>query len=511
MCLVQDDARSTRRSEDVLASWQQPGASTVSATYTSSDEQFHGLLCIRAIATKRSELIALTSSFSSLIPPHSQIILTTNLAFLAVASSHIGRLRLVTQKLVLNMSLRRSSRITLLSSETNSSIGAKATTKKRAAEPTGLKTNGIKKPKSTATLKAAPTKSKEPLKARNAPDFKVPEIPATPKRKNTPKATTTLVPTLTPTPSLATILRDPSSTNDINDATSPPLDRPVEPHISNAILTTPHGTQVTAYPFDNTDPDSDLSPSKTPLPTPTATTGTLLTTAITHLTTLEPRLHSLTAAHPCNVFSPTGLAERIDPFQSLVSSIISQQVSTAAASSIKRKFIALFNTDTTDPHVWPAPEVVSKVEIEHLRTAGLSQRKAEYISGLASKFATGELSARQLLRASDEEVMSSLIAVRGLGKWSVEMFSCFGLKRMDVFSTGDLGVQRGMARFYGYDTQKLNKAKRAEGRPKGSGKWKYMSEEEMLERSEVFRPYRSLFMWYMWKVGDVDVGSVLDG
>lgn len=76
-----------------------------------------------------------------------------------------------------------------------------------------------------------------------------------------------------------------------------------------------------------------------------------------------------------------------------------------------------------------------------LREAGLSQRKAEYIQGLAERFESGELSARILSEAGDEEVMERLVAVRGLGKWSVEMFCCFGLKRMDVFSTGDLGVQ----------------------------------------------------------------------
>lgn len=106
------------------------------------------------------------------------------------------------------------------------------------------------------------------------------------------------------------------------------------------------------------------------------------------------------------------------------------------------------------------------------------------------------------MAASDEEVMSSLIAVRGLGKWSVEMFACFALKRMDIFSTGDLGVQRGMAAFYGKDVKKL--------KAKGGGKWKYMSEQEMLERSARFAPYRSLFMWLMWRVEDVDV-SVLNG
>ena len=80
-------------------------------------------------------------------------------------------------------------------------------------------------------------------------------------------------------------------------------------------------------------------------------------------------------------------------------------------------------------------------DLTTLRSAGLSQRKAEYIQGLAQKFADGELSAEMLADASDEEVMERLVAVRGLGKWSVEMFMCFGLKRMDVFSTGDLGIQ----------------------------------------------------------------------
>ena len=101
-----------------------------------------------------------------------------------------------------------------------------------------------------------------------------------------------------------------------------------------------------------------------------------------------------------------------------------------------------------------------------------------------------------LMTGSDEEVMTKLVAVRGLGIWSVEMFMCFGLKRMDVFSTGDLGVQRGMAAHAGRNVAKLRS---------GKGKWKYMSEKEMVETAERFRPWRSLFMWYMWRVEEVDV------
>jgi DNA-3-methyladenine glycosylase II len=133
-------------------------------------------------------------------------------------------------------------------------------------------------------------------------------------------------------------------------------------------------------------------------------------------------------------------------------------------------------------------------EISLLRTAGLSQRKAEYIKGLAEKFARGELSAQMLIQASDDDVLEKLIAVRGLGRWSVEMFATFGLKRMDIFATGDLGVQRGMAAYVGKDVSKLKN--------KG-GKWKYMSEKEMVEISNRFVPYRSLFMWYMWRIEDV--------
>ena len=94
-----------------------------------------------------------------------------------------------------------------------------------------------------------------------------------------------------------------------------------------------------------------------------------------------------------------------------------------------------------------------------------------------------------LFTASYDEVLEELIKVRGLGKWSVEMFACFGLKRMDVFSTGDLGVQRGMAVLAGKNVSKLKASK--------AGKWKYMGEKEMEEMAEKFRPYR--YVHYGWE------------
>lgn len=242
------------------------------------------------------------------------------------------------------------------------------------------------------------------------------------------------------------------------------LARPVDPHRTAAPLLTPRGSHITAYPA--------AAATTTASTTPTTTVENLLAEAIAHLLSVDPRLKPVIDKFPDAPFRPADLAVEIDPFQALVSGIIGQQVSGAAAKSIKSKFISLFSATTTTttttpidtqveaeagdgdgedevgdaglrykPVPFPSPQQVVSMDIPTLRTAGLSQRKAEYIHGLAEKFASGELSARMLLTASDEEVLDKLIAVRGLGKWSVEMFLLFGLKRMDVFSTGDLGVQ----------------------------------------------------------------------
>ena len=220
-----------------------------------------------------------------------------------------------------------------------------------------------------------------------------------------------------------------------------------------------------------------------------------------YLISVNENMRPIIEKHHCRLFSAEGLAETIDPFESLVSGIISQQVSGAAAKSIKNKFVGLFAGSGDDGKAarFPHPSEVVAKKIEELRQAGLSQRKAEYILGLAEKFKSGELSAQMLRDAPYEEVLEKLIAVRGLGRWSVEMFACFALKRLDVFSTGDLGVQRGMAAFVGRDIAKL-KAK--------GGKWKYMKEQEMEEMAEKFRPYRTLFMWYMWRVEETDVSTM---
>ncbi|TKA70262.1 hypothetical protein B0A55_07761 [Friedmanniomyces simplex] len=321
----------------------------------------------------------------------------------------------------------------------------------------------------------------------------------TPNKRRKVASSPTKPPPITPTPSAIgfmtsnSVLRPTYSTGDIDDATPAPADRPVQPHHTNATLITPRGTQVPPS-YSN----FEESPSK-PSTEPTTTTNCLLDEAVAHLLKVDPTLKPVIDKHPCRVFSPAGLAETIDPFRSLASGIMAQQVSGAAAKSIKNKFVALFPPKSC-PTGFPPPAIVAETSIPRLREAGLSQRKAEYIQGLAEKFTTNELTIPMLMNGSDADVMSALVAVRGLGVWSVEMFMCFGLKRLDVFSTGDLGVQRGMAAHAGKDVAKL--------KAKGGGKWKYMAEKEMLERAERYRPFRSLFMWYMWRVEDVDVEAV---
>ncbi|KAG5927408.1 hypothetical protein E4U42_002280 [Claviceps africana] len=339
--------------------------------------------------------------------------------------------------------------------------------------------------------KASTSRASSPSRDTTEQQQQQQQQPMTPTKRRT-QHTTPVAPSLSTT---AAPEKAENSTSPSAGETKPrnaKVARLADPMATNAALLAPETSRVVAS--ERVEPASSCH-------TPTAmgrqlTTENLLDTACAHLISIDARVRPLVEKNKnhCKMFSPEGLAEKIDPFESLASGIISQQVSGAAAKSIKAKFVALFDDDgAVDGQRFPHPSQVVACSLEKLRTAGLSQRKAEYIKGLADKFDSGELSAQMLHEAPYEELVEKLIAVRGLGKWSVEMFACFGLKRMDVFSVGDLGVQRGMAAFVGRDVAKL--------KSKG-GKWKYMSEQEMLEISGRFAPYRSLFMWLMWRVED---------
>ncbi|EJD03373.1 DNA glycosylase [Fomitiporia mediterranea MF3/22] len=175
-----------------------------------------------------------------------------------------------------------------------------------------------------------------------------------------------------------------------------------------------------------------------------------------HLVSVDPRFEDLFSKLKCRPFEHL---ERVDPFRTLATSILGQQISWLAARSIVHRFIRLFDpslpekpTDsgsTSNPDsFFPSAHQVVAQDIATLRTAGLSGRKAEYVQDLAARFADGRLSNEKIMQANDEELYEMLTAVRGIGKWTVDMFAIFSLRRPDIMPVGDLGVQRGVVRWF---------------------------------------------------------------
>ena len=117
-----------------------------------------------------------------------------------------------------------------------------------------------------------------------------------------------------------------------------------------------------------------------------------------------------------------------------------------------------------------------------LRSAGLSRAKAAYLLDLAAKFDDGTVQPRRFRGASNDEIADSLLAVKGIGQWSVDMFLMFGLCRPDVLPVGDLGVRKGVQGYF--DLKELPKA------------------DQMAELTESWRPFRSVGSWYMWRVAE---------
>ncbi|THH07981.1 hypothetical protein EW145_g3020 [Phellinidium pouzarii] len=172
-----------------------------------------------------------------------------------------------------------------------------------------------------------------------------------------------------------------------------------------------------------------------------------------HLIDADPRFEDLFSKMKCRPFEHL---ESVDPFRTLATSILGQQISWLAARSIAHRFIRLFDPSLPEKPLesgsssnmfFPSAQQVSSMDIATLRTAGLSGRKAEYVQDLATRFADGRLSNDKILQANDEELYEMLIAVRGIGKWTVDMFAIFSLRRPNILPVGDLGVQRGVARW----------------------------------------------------------------
>jgi DNA-3-methyladenine glycosylase II len=135
-----------------------------------------------------------------------------------------------------------------------------------------------------------------------------------------------------------------------------------------------------------------------------------------------------------------------DPFEMLVGAISAQQVNLAFAFATRARLVRRYGTpvdfDGVTVHAFPPPAVLADAPVAALREMQFSQRKAEYIVGLARELATGRLDLRALAGASDEEIVASLTAIRGLGRWTAEWFLARALGRPDVCPADDLGVRR---------------------------------------------------------------------
>ena len=192
------------------------------------------------------------------------------------------------------------------------------------------------------------------------------------------------------------------------------------------------------------------------------------------LAQLDPVMSALVATHgPMRIAAPPKVEQR---FERLAESIVYQQLAGRAAATIWGRVRDIFGPGSLKP------QAVLLAPIEQLRAAGLSRAKAAAIIDLAHHVDDGRLELTKLGRMSDSDIIDELIAVRGIGPWTAQMFLMFALGRLDVWPTGDLGVRNG----YGIAYRLAD--------PPSSG--------ELAEFGNRFRPYRSVAAWYCWKAAD---------
>jgi len=165
------------------------------------------------------------------------------------------------------------------------------------------------------------------------------------------------------------------------------------------------------------------------------------------------------------------LARRGEPFVTLSRAIVGQQISVKAAQSVWDRVVTCAGAVT--------PEGILLKKPSELRACGLSDRKTEYIVDLARRFADGLVHPYRWPEMSDEEVIADLVQVRGIGRWTAEMFLIFSLLRPDVFPLDDLGLQKGIRGAYFRNRR--------------------IALKTMAKLGETWRPWRSVATWYLWR------------
>jgi DNA-3-methyladenine glycosylase II len=191
----------------------------------------------------------------------------------------------------------------------------------------------------------------------------------------------------------------------------------------------------------------------------------------------DPVLAAIIKRHgPCELGA---VRDRFDHFAMLVRAIVFQQLSTKAATTIHGRLVAYM------PESKPTAAALAAVTEEQFRAAGISRQKVGYLRDLSERVLSGALPLESVDAMSDEEVVVALTQVKGIGRWTAEMFLIFRLQRPDVLPVGDLGI-----------VTAIQKAYRLRKKP---------TSDRMRKLGEAWRPYRSIATWYLWRSLDNEV------
>jgi DNA-3-methyladenine glycosylase II len=215
-----------------------------------------------------------------------------------------------------------------------------------------------------------------------------------------------------------------------------------------------------------------VAKAATPRRPPARLRGAAMQKAMAHLTNADATLGGLIIEYGTLPAEREGRPAHDDHYGALLRSITNQQLSVAAARTIYNRMLERFGGHP------PTPEQILADDPEDLRTVGLSRPKIGYLRSLAEHVIAGELELDRLDELSDEQVISELVAVKGLGEWTAHMFLMFQLERPDVMAPGDLGIRRAIERAYTLEEP----------------------DRETIERlAERWRPHRTLACRYLWR------------
>ena len=192
--------------------------------------------------------------------------------------------------------------------------------------------------------------------------------------------------------------------------------------------------------------------------------------AIKYLKEKDPTMNKI-----INSVGAYSIKIRHNPFLALVEAIIYQQLTGKAAQSIYKKFISYYNNNEYSVQ----PQYIILTAYNIMKSFGLSNKKIEYIKLLSGDIIKGNINLKSLEEKEDEEIINELTKLKGIGRWTAEMFLIFCLERKDVFPLKDLGIKKAIQRWY-FNPE-------------------YPDEQSIIDLSNIWKPYRSIASWYLWK------------